>query len=629
MSAAPSSPTRLLAATLTAIALALLGAGPSAARAGTQELADDGNASWRLEQPAPPEPPAGVQGSSTPIGLGAVGDIEFWAPNRGLLVTAGNGSTIPPGLWTYDGADWRELATVCGAGDGRIAWAGPDEFWTISDGRPGQASEANGVTPPLEDDTLCHFAGGQVVTSYASPAFEAGSYQPMHAAGCMSPSDCWFAGDPLPEPLVGAFQLHWNGSSLSAEPDPQGHAVRDMRLFGGRLYESVRLARGDKLTDSESPEHPSVLRRINPAGVQPTFVPLSPGVPRYAPAELPESLDFLHLGADAQALWGAAGPASKSAPAEVTVVRYANGAWSQVLGPLAGPPGGNPLGEEVVSSIAAEPGSESAWVALDSQSDAANPSPSAQALVARVSAGAVSDEQALPSVEEELAGVGPKGAAKQIACPAPHDCWLITTQGWLFHLAREPERGLPENTDPAFRSLITYRPPDEGLPQVAPDAPPEEDSGLPEGPSAPIALEEAPAPAKTITTAPLLSRVRTRLVHRDTLELSFRLAVRARVRLLAQRRKRVVASTPTRTLMAGDHRLLLRLDPRSWPTKLSLQTHALAPLPTVSAGGSGSPAPGSGSGSPGSGSPGTGPNMVGTSLRFPNAHAGALPGWLP
>ena len=74
---------------------------------------------------------------------------------------------------------------------------------------------------------------------------------------------------------------------------------------------------------------------------------------------------------------------------------------------------------------------------------------------------------------------------------------------------------------------------------------------------------------------------------RNTLELRFHLAVKARVRLLAKRHKKVVASTPTRTLAAGNRKLLLRLNPRSWPTKLDLQTHALAPLPTVTATGGG------------------------------------------
>jgi hypothetical protein len=542
---------------------------------------------WRLEQPSPPPPPTGVAGSSIPIGLGAIGDVEFWAPNRGLLITAGNPPTIPAGVWTYNGREWHELSEVCGATDGRIAWAGPDEFWTISDGRPGQASEANGTTPPLEDDTLCHFLDGQVVTSYASPAFQSTSYQPMQAAGCISPSDCWFAGDPLPEPQVGAFQLHWNGSSLSEEPDPQGHAIEDMRLFGGRLYESVRLSHEDKLTDPESPEHPSVLRRINPTGVQPTFVPLSPGVPEYAPGEHPEALDFLRLGADGEALWGAAGPASPtpegSAPGEVTVVRYAAGVWSQVLGP-AEPPRTNPFAGDVVDSIAAEPGSESAWVALDSKSDASDPSPVAHAIVASISAdGTVTDEQTLPSAAEEAEGIGPKGAAAKISCPAADDCWMATTQGWLFHLAPEGERQVSVNTDPAFAGLITYRPKDQGLPQELADAPPPDGSGL---------IEESPDYGGTFAEVkgsaveskiqvPLLSDEHSRLVHGSTLELRFHLAVRARVRLLADRHKKLVASTPMRTLAAGSRKLLLRLNPHDWPTKLSLQTHPLAQLPTT------------------------------------------------
>jgi hypothetical protein len=36
------------------------------------------------------------------------------------------------------------------------------------------------------------------------------------------------------------------------------------------------------------------------------------------------------------------------------------------------------------------------------------------------------------------------------------------------------------------------------------------------------------------------------------------------------------------TLKAGNRSILLRLDPKRWPTKLELQTKALAPLPTVS-----------------------------------------------
>jgi hypothetical protein len=531
---------------------------------------------WRLEQPSPPLPPGAPESESRPpIGLGKIGDIEFWAPNRGLLITAGNPPTIPPGLWAYNGRGWHELATVCSATDGRIAWAAPDEFWTVSDGRPGQVESETGGLPPLADNTLCRFAGGQVVASYAHPAFQPDSYQALHAAGCITSTDCWFAGNPLPEPQIGAFQLHWNGGSLEAEPYPaEGHAVEDMRLFEGRLYESVRVAPGDRVTE-EQLEVPAI-HRINPEAVLPHFkseagLPLNGG-------EEPNQLDFLHLSVAAGALWAAAA-GGQGGGGQVTVLRDAEGGWSQLLGPGTEPSGRALFPNEFVQALAAEPGTDSAWLALDSPSDAREPSPTATALVARISAaGKVLEAQTLPTV----GGVGARGAAAKLACPAPNDCWLATTQGWLFHLAPKGEETLPEDTDPAFKGLITYRPPDQGLAQVPLDAPPPDDSGLPEGPPPYGSLIEAPKSAgEAKVPLPLLSHLHSRLVHGTTLELRFRLAVKARVRLIAKRRRRVVASTPMRTLTAGNRRLLLRLDARRWPTKLDLQTHALAPLPTA------------------------------------------------
>jgi hypothetical protein len=597
-----------------AIALAIIaGAGPLAA--GVRAEGGDGGATWRLEQPLPPELPSG-QKSSTPIGLGKIGDIEFWAPNRGLLITAGNPPTIPPGVWAYNGVGWHELAEVCGASDGRIAWAGPEEFWTVSDGRPGQSSIEG--TPPLEDNTLCHFAGGAVVGSYGSLAFQLSSYQPMHGAGCVGPNDCWFGGDPLPDGQAGAFHLHWDGHALTAEPNPQGHAVEDIARLGNELLESVRIKSGDLLSEEESASEPSVLHQLEPSGVEPRFLPLSLGVPFYAQEEFPDALDFLHLSGDASALWGAANPAPTpegSTPAETTVLRLADGAATQVLGPTTDPEGANPFTHEpgvegalskneLVNSIAAEPpgeaegegtpAGESAWLALASGEELAA-EPIASASVARLSSsGAVSERDRLPSEQETSEGVGPKGAAEEVACPAPHDCWLATRQGWLFHLttdaARRVELESPD-TDPAFSKSqpIGFRPQDAGVPARVPDAPPVDDSGLlGEIAATNTALAEAAtAPLESRVKVPLLSRVRSRLVHGTTLELSFHLAAKARVRLLAKRRKQIVAKTSARTFSAGDRKLLLKLARRRWPTSLDLQTHALAPLPTVSTKGSG------------------------------------------
>ncbi len=592
---------------LVALLLAIAGAaGPLARSAAAEE--PDGGASWRLEQPLPPELPNGAK-STTPIGLGKIGDIEFWAPNRGLLITAGNPPTIPPGIWAYNGVGWHELATVCGATDGRIAWAGPDEFWTISDGRPGQSNVEN--EPPLQDNTLCHFANGEVAASYGSLAFLPTSYQAMHGASCFAPNDCWFGGDPLPEGQAGAFQLHWNGHSLNEEPNPQGHAIEGLRRFGDEIYESVRIKTDDVLSEEESPTEPSVLHLIEPNGVEPPFVSLNPGVPIYSTGEFPSALDYLHLSAGQSALWGAANPVAKtpenSAPAEVTIIRLTPAGATQLIGPTTEPEGSNPFtrqpgtegSNETVSAIAAEPpgeeegegtpAGESAWLGLDSAPNSSK-EPVAPALVARLSSGGiVSQREQLPSAAEEAEGVGAKGAADKLTCPAPHDCWLATRQGWLFHLStpagRSAELANPD-TDPAFSKAqpITFRPPDEGVPAVVPDAPPIDDSGLPgEAPPATTQLAETASPEPELRVpVPLLTNVHSRLVHGTTLELRFHLAVKARVRLLAKRRARVVASTPMRTLAAGNRALSLHLDRRRWPTKLDLETHALAKLPTVS-----------------------------------------------
>lgn len=619
-----TAPVRLALAALS-LALGLVLA-PAASAEG---LADDGGAEWRVEPVYPPPPPAGVEGptQALPIGLGKIGDIEFWAPNRGALITAGNGSTIKPGVWLYDGERWRELASVCGATDGRIVWAGENEFWTISDGRPGQADSGN-LRPPLEDNTLCHFAPPpgdpngplEVVASYAKPAFLSTSYEAMHAGGCIDPSDCWFAGEPLQSPEIGAFQLHWNGHTVEPEPYlPEGHAVWDMRAFEGRLYESVRLlapCEGGQSSDCDRVRkilrHPPALRVIDDEEAADPFEPVTE-LPLYQEGEFFSALNFLHLSAAEGSLWGAAGPELEqpkgSKPAAVTVIRKEEGAasWTQVLGPETTPSGQELFPEEVVDSIAAEPGSRSAaadaWIALDSKTDANSQEadPDAPALVARISAdGAVSDELTLPSSDEPY---GYKGAADELACPAAHDCWLTTTSGWLLHLSTAAERQLPRDTDPVFsdEEPIEVRPPDEGLPQEPSDALPTEESPLQEVKVQKATIKPVVVEPFAKVTLPLLSDLHARLVHGTTLELKFDLSVKARIRLIAKRHGRVVASTPTRTFKAGNRSLQLRLNVRQWPTKLDLQTHALAPLRTVSTRESG---------------PST--NVVSTSLAFPD-----------
>jgi hypothetical protein len=606
------------------------------AAASAQGLEDVGGASWRLQQPAPPPPPPGVAEAPVAVGLGRIGDIEFapGMPNRGVLIASGNPPTVPAGVWEFNGVSWHLLASVCGASDGRIVWAGPEEFWTISDGRPGQAPGPNNEQAPIRDDTLCRFSNPghngeplRVMESFAAPAFEADSYQPLTAGACFSAEDCWFAGAALPKQSVtaGSFHLHWDGSSLSEEPYPgEGHAVESMQRFEGRLYEGVRIRESDRSETSEEP----ALHTISPAGSEPVFDKVAE-LPLYEAGEFPAALDFLHLSAGEELLWGAAGPQSTPAgsnPAQVTIVRDAGGGWVQVVGPAHTPaPEAQPFEGETPTTMAAEPGSEDAWIGLDSPGDydlatsetpGDEPSVGEVARVARVSAnGAISseDEQSLPSAES---GIGPKGAAFTMTCPAVHDCWLATTRGWLFHLSTageqaEEEAGASADHDPAFETEISERPADRGLPVTTPDTLPPDTSGLlGEITKPPPPLETKSTPEESRVTLPLLSRIHSRVVHGHTLELRFHLAVKARLKLLAKRGKRLVASTPLRTLAAGNRSLMLRLNPKRWPTKLQLESHPLAPLPTVSINRSNE-------------------TTVSTSLRFPNLQTGHLPTLLP
>lgn len=596
---------------LLAIVLSACLGGAPATSAGAEGL--PAGAQWQLEQPPPPAPGAGVEENvGVPVGLGKIGDVAFWSSNRGALITAGNGSTVKPGVWVYNGEAWHALTAqtpeegICGASNGRIAWAGPDEFWTISNGRPGQAPESHGNLPPLEDNTLCHFAVSsagefEIVKSYASLAFESTSYQAMNAAACIGPTDCWFGGEPLATPAVGSFQLHWNGSSVAAEPYlPEGRTVEAMQTFEGGIFESLRLSEKDRII-RRATEVPA-LHLLGAAGAGEPVAGLAECL--YVSHEDLFALDYLRLSASEDALWAAAGskpqpPAPKgSVPAGVTLVRHQREpypapfaqceesapSWRQVIGPDTTPSGSEVFPEEVVSSIAAEPGTDGVWLALESQAEAreaedGHPSPIAHATLALVSAeGKVLDQLQMPAA---------KGAATHIACPAAHDCWVSTSAGWLFRLATEEEREHPNpDGDSAFAGgyVITVRPPDEGVPPQTPTTLPVDDSGLTESRSGLEGVRVEPVAAEQFArvTLPLLSHERTRLRHRTELEFSFHLAVKARVRLIAKRHKSVVASTPTRTLQAGDRSLLLRLNVKRWPTKLELQTHALAPLPTAS-----------------------------------------------
>jgi hypothetical protein len=531
---------------------------------------------WRFAPALAPPPPPEVPPAPYPVPVGQVGQISFWAPNHGLLIDSG-------GLYAYDGVDWHQLATVCGGAEGRIAWAGPDDFWTISDQRGGQQLPPD-LRVQLQSISLCHFLDGQVVGSYAMPLEQPDSWLHMDAAACYNPSDCWFGGNVGASPNTGAFHLHWDGASVSAVYAPEDYAVTGIVNFEGELYESVDIGQSP-------PTNPPVIHTIAPAGSSPTFTNLylyppssSRTLPEYQHKAPPFELEGFTLASDgppleagATQLWAAANAQPNSTTESLTVLHCvkaacASGEWSQVA-----PKGETTLeGTRIESTPAPEPGSESAWLSLRNGSG--------NAVVGRLdSAGALAEVQTLPR-RQESSEVGYRGTAGPITCPAPHDCWMATeegtnpatggrtTPGWLFHLTDGSQ--YPQDADPNFAGVITYRPPDAGVPLIYPDLPPADDSLANQIVIAPPSNppEQAPtSPAKRAKAKSLLTHVKSRLEHGRVLIISFVLTARAHVQIVGRRGKRVVAKTREESLHAGAHELSLSLDPANWPTKLQFE----------------------------------------------------------
>jgi hypothetical protein len=509
-------------------------------------------AEWHSEQPV-----TGALG--VPTAIGEIGDVEFWAPNRGMLITAGN-EGVKAGLFAYDGTGWYRYSTVCGGHEGRIAYAGPNDFWTISDQQAGQQT---GEAPPPHI-SLCHFVNGAVVASYAEPQGVPASYLPMDAAACASPSDCWFGGERLPGTTnVGAFHLHWDGSEVEPVPplteaapeieDP-GRSVSDLVFHQGAFYESVSVRPGDEAPEEAA--EPSLLHQLFSGGGPFAFVPLYPEAPLGVD---PEDLEGLHLGSDGEELWAVAG-AAEGSQVPVTALRLGEAGFEQVS---IQDPGAVLASGDGIGDVAPEPGSAGAWLSYREPGDFEGSS----ARLARIHAdGSVDSPVLLPGPGESLAAKGPAGP---VACPAQGQCWTATQKGWLFHLGPD----LPEESDPALHALVTYRPPDASLPSVPSTSLPEDDSGANAGGDAPAAeIAEEPLPKRRPA---LLTGLHQRVLAGHILELTFVLHARARVRLLAKRGASVVAKTRRYTLAKGKRQLRLPLDPKRWPTKLDLQVHAV------------------------------------------------------
>ena len=534
-----------------ALLLALFATAVGAAPASAQSR-------WRLEQPAPPP------GAPFKVPLGPPGDLKFYNPSRGVLAIEGN-DTIPRGLFTYDGVEWRQLSTVCGGpGDtARIALAGPREFWVVSE--PSRPRVGSGTA-------LCRFKDGQVVASYSTAEESADAFRQMFSATCNGPNDCWFGGEGTQDPLgerVGAFHLHWDGQELRSVYNPQGRGVSDMEAHAGTIFESVLVGRRPESVEPAELGAPEPTPRLIHSVANENFAndPFQPAARMGVPAD---GTELLALDSDGEQLWAVGGGAASgpSAPAGGSVARPPLAARLTGSGFQEVPFDESLFGAtERFADVSAVPGTDSAWVASVPFAD--RRSTNVKAKVALLRADGTTSITRLPT-----SGAG-RGAAAKIAFTTPNEGWMITRAGWLFHYTDDAPR--PRDTDPAFASLITFRP-NEAAEQFVPDRPPEDDSQLFAPPPAENDPNKPTPPAKVIRRPALIKKVKSKL-RGLTLTVSFTLTRRARVQLVGKRGRRTVARSPRRVLRPGRHALRLRLSRKRYPTRLAFSTKEIKRRP--------------------------------------------------
>jgi hypothetical protein len=489
------------------------------------------------------------------VPLGRPGDIKCVARNRCLLAVEGN-SAVPEGLFSWDGAVWHQLTTVCGgpADTTRVAFGGPSDFWTIT--RPSLPRTGPGRS-------LCHIVDGKVVGSFSTPEQSPDPFRVMNAASCNGPADCWFGGIGSADPTGqrrGAFHLHWNGSSLTSDYGISGRGVSDLQAFGGNFFESALAgkAAGDRDADIQPPDSPPhFLHRINGGAF--ANDPFSPAPQPSVPAD---GSELLALDSDGQQVWAggggaASGPSAPSgggAVARSPLALHLVGAnWQELT--LTGATFNT---QDRIVDIAAIPGTTSAFAAVAPADD---PFPASnRARIALIQADGTTTITTLPT-----SGAG-RGSAAKVTCSAMNDCWAVTYAGWVFHYTDDSP--VDRDTDPNWAppKLIDFRP-NESREQFIPDKPPPDDNLLVPPPVPNQTQQNEPAPPAKKLPA-LLRRVKARLKGRRLLIISFTLVRPAKIGLVGYRRHKVVAKVKQKSLKPGRHSLRLRVDPHRYPTKL-------------------------------------------------------------
>jgi hypothetical protein len=550
-----------------ALIAALRGVVPAAAAlvAGTVLAAPAAAApEWQFHPLVFPDDP------TTLMELGPPGDLQFrpGSNNRALLTIEGAGSFPRPGIFTFDGVDWKPLAEVCNtrALNARIAWAGPSEFWAIAQPSPPRGGIGGADYPDGGHGLgLCHFRDGEVVGSYSRAPGDPDRFFELEAVACRGSSDCWFGGMGADDPTgtrFGAFHVRWDGTDVTTVYAPQGRAVSDVAALGGGFLESVykgRLRGSTQEPDlAEEEPVPALIHTLENGAFRNVA---------WFPASHEQGTELYGLDVDGQEAWAVGGGAlvsgSGRAPRGPIAVRLSGGEWHEV--PLQAGVFGP---QDRFTDVAAVPGSDDAWVTVQpAQGNLSRMRPD----VARIAPDG--------TVVERFTPVQQRGAAARIDCVSAEDCWMVTQRGVLFHYFDPAAPRPPRDTDPAFAEVIVHRP-NEAAAQTIPSDNPEDDSLLFAPPPIELPPEPPPAPPRPGPCQPRAALIKVlkssvRGSRPLKLRVAFALRRRARVRLVGFRGKRAVARSKPRTMKRGRHAVAMRVSRQRFPTRLRFRAKEL------------------------------------------------------
>jgi hypothetical protein len=547
-----------------------------------------------------------------------VTSMAFRAWNRGLAaVTTQSGANTPFGVWLFNGSRWYPDPTFPGSATcsgGRVLWAGKLDYWLVGATPWGRLCRFDGVSLQWEPLPIPKAAIAQVPLE-VSKQHPAGVLEGrgITTGACFAWDDCWFFGD------FGVV-LHWDGQALSdgstgpvkspwlaggfnaavARTDPAGHR------FGFAVTDSGGSDQGQQLPARPDGTPPPQLFGSNggpfsPLAFSPPTAPI-PGDPYRTDLV---AVDFALQGGG----WVAGNPVGvtvnvtpgsrtlrTSQPAPLTrldaagdpvscpgydqstfTFEPADGSESYVWSSLAAVPGTGAAvaGGTVRRPLAAPPlpltqpgDGDAALVSVD-----CGKTPSVTRFV-------IPDPFDPDQAHAALVPANNRAAATALAADVANDAWAATTSGLL-------SRVVDANRQDYFQRPHMYRLTDGQPPLTAAG-----DDYEPR-PSIfkldPPVYQVLPPPSPVITpVTTTTTTTTTHVVHKPgkpaiygvkakshrsrkgafTLVITFKVRAPVTIGAQALRRGKVVSSTGLKRFRPTHGELVLRLDPKHWPTKI-------------------------------------------------------------